>query len=92
MSNGVDDSFGHYFARNFVFDRGLLAMFAGADTEVDFGHHKINRLIHQFKGSAYTGFPSRSPILQMRRKPTNNYLLSILVPKKVQPETPTGVS
>ena len=60
VSNGVDDGLGHYFARNFVFDRGLRAMFAGADAEVDFGHHKINRLVDQFKGGAFINLMGRN--------------------------------
>jgi len=52
FSYGVDDSLGHCFLRQFLFRRGLNALFAGPDVPVDLREDKINRLIYHLKDSA----------------------------------------
>lgn len=52
VGNGVDNGFGNDIPRDLVGDRGLRALLAGADADIDLGHDEVDGLIDEFKGGA----------------------------------------
>jgi hypothetical protein len=52
MGDGVDNAFGEDFLGEFVVNRSLSALGAGADRAGDFREDKVNGLVHEVKGGA----------------------------------------
>ncbi len=66
VGDGVDDGFGDGVAGNFVIHRHVIAHGAGADRAVEFGHHKIDRLIDEFEGRAFIDLVRRDGLAHFR--------------------------